>query len=40
MILWNLKIDDERLVTKLAKKSKKEESVNLESVLWDCKVNS
>lgn len=38
MILWNLKIDDERRVTELAKKSKKEEAVNLESVLWDCRV--
>jgi len=25
-------------VAKLAKKSKKEEAVNLESVLWDCRV--
>lgn len=38
MILWNSKIDDERRVTELAKKSKKEEAVNLESVLWDCRV--
>ena len=38
MILWNLTINDERRVTKLAKKSKKEEGVNLESVLWDCRV--
>ena len=38
MILWNLKIDDERRVTDLAKKTKKEEAVNLESVLWDCRV--
>lgn len=38
MILWNLKIIDERRVTKLAKKTKKEETVNLESVLWDCRV--
>lgn len=39
MILWNLKnINDERQVTKLAKKSKKEEALNLESFLWDSRV--
>ncbi len=38
MILWSLKIENERRVTELAKKTKKEETVNLESVLWDCRV--
>lgn len=38
MILWSLKIDDESQVTELAKRTKKEEAVNLESLLWDCRV--